>query len=73
MKKVQKFLTEHCCEMSWIKLRKTEFLSDKPGQLRVKSGGSKINTVHSNAGLINMILLTGYFYVLGVAIHLDNW
>ncbi|MCT0161862.1 hypothetical protein [Lactiplantibacillus pentosus] len=73
MKKVQKFLTEHCCEAGWIKLRKTEFLSYKLGQLRVKKGGSKINTVHSNAGLINMILLTGYFYVLGVAIHLDNW
>ncbi|MBQ0835533.1 hypothetical protein KBP51_03505 [Lactiplantibacillus pentosus] len=73
MKKVQKFLTEHCCGTSWIKLRKTEFLSDKPGRLRVKNGGSKINTVHSNAELINMILLTGYFCVLGVAIHLDNW
>ncbi|EQM53992.1 hypothetical protein N692_13480 [Lactiplantibacillus plantarum EGD-AQ4] len=73
MKKVQKFLTEHCCEASWIKLRKTEFLSDKLGQLQVKNGGLKSNTVHSNAGLINMILLTGYFYVLGVAIHLDNW
>ncbi|AOG32259.1 hypothetical protein Nizo2494_1500 [Lactiplantibacillus plantarum] len=32
-----------------------------------------LNTVYCQSGLINMILLTGYFCILGLAIYQDNW